>query len=167
MAQHYRLARTHHSSIASAFVNKFRMSPFPHFLLLLDTNTVVSGLLWEGASSVLLRAARERRLELFTSAALLAELADVLPRAHFARKLAAADLSVAQLVSRYALLAKQVIPADIYAHIKDDPDDDAVLACALAANADLIVSGDAHLRNLKHYRRIQIVNPADAIKLIG
>jgi putative PIN family toxin of toxin-antitoxin system len=124
--------------------------------VVLDTNTVVSGLLWEGASSALLRAARERRIELFTSAALLAELTDVLPRTHFTRKLAAAGLSVAQLVSRYALLAKHIIPADIYAHIKDDPDDDAVLACALAATADLIVSGDAHLRNLKHYQRIQM-----------
>jgi uncharacterized protein len=135
--------------------------------VVLDTNTVVSGLLWQGASSVLLRAAREQRIELLTSAPLLVELADVLPRARFDHKLTVAGLSVAQLVSRYALLAKQVIPADIYAHIKDDPDDDAVLACALAAEADIIVSGDAHLRNLKHYHRIQIVNPAEAAKLIG
>jgi predicted nucleic acid-binding protein len=59
-----------------------------------------------------------------------------------------------------------VIPANISAHIKDDPDDDAVLACALAAQADLIVSGDAHVRELKHYQRIQIVNPAEAVQLI-
>lgn len=135
--------------------------------VVLDTNAVVSGLLWGGASSRLLRAAREQRIELFTSATLLAELADVLPRSHFTPKLQAAGLSVTQLVHRYALLTQQVIPADIYAHIKDDPDDDAVLACALAAHADLIVSGDAHLRQLKHYHRIQIVNPADALQILA
>jgi putative PIN family toxin of toxin-antitoxin system len=133
----------------------------------LDTNTVVSGLLWEGAASGLLTAARERRIDLFTSADLLAELIDVLPRKKFARKLQAAGLSVTQLTHRYALLAAQVIPADIHAHIPEDPDDDAVLACAVAAQADLIVSGDAHLLDLKHYQRIQIVNSAEALRLIN
>jgi putative PIN family toxin of toxin-antitoxin system len=127
----------------------------------------VSGLLWGGTSKLLLNAAHERRIELITSAILLAELADVLPRGKFARKLQAAGLTAAQLVHRYALLAQRVIPADIHAHIKDDPDDDAVLACALAAEADLIVSGDTHLRELKHYQRMQIVNPAEALRLIG
>lgn len=85
--------------------------------VVLDTNTVVSGLLWGGASKLLLNAAHERRIELFTSAILLAEFADVLPRGKFARKLQAAGLNIAQLVHRYALLAQHVIPADIHAHI--------------------------------------------------
>jgi predicted nucleic acid-binding protein len=45
----------------------------------LNTNTVVSGFLWEGAASELLTAAREQRIYLYTSADLLAELIDVLP----------------------------------------------------------------------------------------
>ncbi len=92
---------------------------------------------------------------------------DVLPRKKFARKLQATGLSIAQLTHRYALLAVQVIPADIHAHIPDDPDDDAVLACALAAQADLIVSGDAHLLDLKHYQHIQIVNSAEALRILS
>lgn len=132
----------------------------------LDTNTVVSGLLWNGTASKLLATAREQRLELATSAALLDELQDVLPRRKFARKIEAAGLTIAQLVHRYGLLAQQVIPADITARVEADPDDDAVLACALAAEADLIVSGDAHLRDLKHYHGIQIVTAAEALTLI-
>ena len=46
-------------------------------------------------------------------------------------------------------------------------DDDAVLACALAARADLIVSGDDDLLSLKHYQDIPIVTPAHALQLIG
>ncbi len=76
----------------------------------------------------------------------------------------AAGLNTAQLAHRYALLAQHVIPANIGTHIQDDTDDDALLACALAAEADLIVSGDAHLRELKHYHRIQIVNPTEALQ---
>ena len=133
----------------------------------LDTNTVVSGLLWGGAASALLTAARERQIDLFTSADLLAELIDVLPREKFAHKLSAAGLSAEQLTHRYALLATQVIPADIHAYIQDDPDDDAVLACALAAQADFIVSGDAHLLDLKHYQHIQIVNSTEALRILA
>jgi putative PIN family toxin of toxin-antitoxin system len=98
---------------------------------------------------------------------LLDELLDVLPRKKFARKLATTSLTVAQLVSRFAALATRVVPANITARIQSDPDDDAVLACALAAKADLIVSGDTDLLELKHYHQIQIVTPAAALILIG
>lgn len=123
-------------------------------------------MLRDGKPSQLLSAAREQRIELFTSAALLAELLDVLPRQQFNLKIQAADLSIPQLVHRYASLTAQVIPAEFHPHIPEDPDDDAVLACALAAQVDLIVSGDAHVLNLKHYHRIQIVNAAEALRKI-
>jgi predicted nucleic acid-binding protein len=61
----------------------------------------------------------------------------------------------------------QVIPADIQAQVPGDPDDDAVLACALAAQVDLIVSGDAHLLDLKHYQRIEIVNSSEALRILA
>ena len=39
-----------------------------------------------------------------------------------------------------------------------------MLACALAAEAELIVSGDKRLRNLKTYRGIALVTAAEAVK---
>jgi predicted nucleic acid-binding protein len=50
--------------------------------------------------------------------------------------------------------------------VAGDPDDDQVLACALAAQADLVVSGDNRLRNLKSFQRIPIVSAAQAPALI-
>jgi putative PIN family toxin of toxin-antitoxin system len=114
-----------------------------------DTNVVVSGLLWKCAPRDLLAAARAGRLSLYTSAELLAELAEVLARAKFAKRVAAANMSAERLARRYARLARCVAPADIKPTVLADPDDDAVLACALAAAADLIVSGDQRVRNLK------------------
>ena len=47
-----------------------------------------------------------------------------------------------------------------------DPDDDHVLACAIAANADFIVSGDKHLLDLKRHQGIEIVNAGEALRRI-
>lgn len=134
--------------------------------VVLDTNVVVSGFLWGGVPRQLLQAAREQKLQLYTSTPLLLELTDILGRAKFARKLAAAQLSVDQLVERYALLTTVVHPAVIAPTILDDPDDDQVLACALAAKAELIVSGDRHLLDLKEHRGIRIVKVVEAVKAV-
>ncbi|MCC9004437.1 MAG: putative toxin-antitoxin system toxin component, PIN family [Candidatus Competibacter sp.] len=45
-----------------------------------------------------------------------------------------------------------------------DADDDAVLACALAAKADVIVTGDKDLIVLHPWNGIQILSPADALQ---
>lgn len=132
--------------------------------VVLDTNVVASGFLWGGVPRQLLHAAREKKLQLYTSTTLLLELTDILGRAKFARKLAAAQLSVDQLVERYALLATVVHPAAIHPIVLNDPDDDHVLACALAAKADYIVSGDRHLLDLKEHRGIQIVTVAETVR---
>ncbi|MSQ52089.1 MAG: putative toxin-antitoxin system toxin component, PIN family [Betaproteobacteria bacterium] len=133
--------------------------------LVLDTNTVVSGLLWGKSSGRLLDAALEERIEIFTTQTLLIELADVLPRAKFAMRVAASQFSVDELVARYAVLAQRVEPATI-SPVCADPDDDHVLACALAAEAEIIVSRDKDLRNLKYFHRIPILHATEALARI-
>lgn len=135
--------------------------------VVLDTNTVVSALLWNSLPRRLLQAAREGRFEVFTSAPLLAELADVLGRAKFKAKIEASGLSAEQLVRRYAFLARRVVPAGIPPVIAADPDDDALLACALAARADCIVSGDVEVQNLKRYSDIAIVSARALATTLG
>lgn len=65
----------------------------------------------------------------------------------------------------YRALA-EVVGAAAIARTAPDPDDDALLGCALAANADLIVSGDLGLRNLKSFQRIPIVSPVAAVSAV-
>ncbi|GHU05392.1 putative toxin-antitoxin system toxin component, PIN family protein [Betaproteobacteria bacterium] len=135
--------------------------------LVLDTNVAVSGLLWGGAPAQLLDATQIGEIELFTSPSLLAELAGILARVKFAKALAATGLPREELVLGYAELATIIVPADIPPTIAADPDDDQVLACALAARADLIVSGDRHLHSLgSYYQGIAIVHPAEALHII-
>lgn len=128
-----------------------------------DTNTVVSGLLWRGIPRQVLDAARAGTIQLFTSAVLLAELEDVLLRPKFAQRLVLAGTTAHELVLGYAALAAVVEPAAIGPVIAADPDDDAVIACAVAAQAHIIVSGDSHLLDLQQYQDIAILRAAELI----
>lgn len=134
--------------------------------LVLDTNTVISGFLWYQAPRQIINAAVEGHIELVTSAALLDELSGVIARAKFSRKIDEHGVSVSALVDRYTRLTTIITPAQI-GRMAVDPDDDAVLACALAAGADIIVSGDKPLLNLKSYQRIPILTSTDALARIS
>ena len=129
-----------------------------------DTNTVVSGLLWAGPPRELINAARAKRITLYSSVTLIAEFAEVIAREKFSTRIRSAGVLAPGIVADYAQLVRIVAPADIPPAVTGDPDDDQVLACALAAEADLIVSGDKRLRNLKAYHGISIVTAAEAVK---
>jgi putative PIN family toxin of toxin-antitoxin system len=98
--------------------------------LVLDTNTVVSGLFWDGSPSLLQDAARAGKVELYTSPALLTELARVLGRRKFSTRMGRLSASVGELIEGYGELAQLVRPASIAPMVLADPDDDHVLACA-------------------------------------
>ena len=51
--------------------------------------------------------------------------------------------------------------------IADDPDDDHILACAREGRADIIVSGNKHLLQLKEYEGIVIERPVDFLRTLG
>ncbi len=104
---------------------------------------------------------RAGSLELFTSAALLAELEDVLAREKFTARLRQANVTPCELVLGYATLARLLEPATIGSVIQADPDDDSVLSCEVAAKADFVVSGDSHLLRLAGYEGIPIIGLPD------
>lgn len=129
-----------------------------------DTNIMVSGLLWRGRPRQILDAARDGVIELFTSAALLDELEEVLTREKFAALLEAANVTAHELVLGYAALATVIAVEEIGPVIladPDDDDDDDVLACALAAQAEVIVSGDSHLLGVKQHHGVRILRAAE------
>jgi len=132
----------------------------------LDTNVVTSAVLWGGVPFGLLKAGREKRVDLFTSAALLAELTDVLGRRKFNKKIAASELTVDQIVDRYAALASLVRPLHV-PRIAPDPDDDVVIGTALAAKAEWIVTGDKPLLSVAEYQGVRLVGVSLALQLIG
>ena len=136
--------------------------------LAIDTNVVVSGLLWMGNPGRLLEAAALGQITLYTSPALLAELATTLATPKLARPIIRSGLTLDDLLARYANVAIVVQPATVPRIVHNDPDDDQVIAAAVEARADLIVSGDEDLHDLGgSYNGIRIVTPAQAVQLIA
>jgi uncharacterized protein len=128
-----------------------------------DTNVVISGLLWRGNPRRVLDAARDGIIELFTSPVLLEELKDVLSREKFAKRLEAAGVTVQVLAEGFSALATVIDAAPIEPVIIRDPDDDAVLACAIAAEAEIIASGDDDLLSLKEHQSIRILTATELL----
>jgi putative PIN family toxin of toxin-antitoxin system len=134
--------------------------------LVIDTNVVASGLLWDGTPARIIDAAQAGVIEIYTSRVLLTELTRILKREKFAKAVAASGLDIEGLVLGYAELASIVEPLPISPTIIADPDDDHVLACALAAQAELIVSGDKHLLDLEVFQNIEINTAAKSMERI-
>lgn len=135
--------------------------------IVIDTNIAISGLLWPGPPRRLIELAHSPALTLCTSRLLLVELAEVIARPKFGQRLRAADISASGFVQDFARLAEIVEPAVLSEPVSRDPDDDVVLATALAAKAKLIVSGDRDLLDLGSVRDIRIVKASDALLLLG
>ena len=133
----------------------------------IDTNVLIAGLLWHGSPHALLAQVRGGALSLVSSPALLAELAGVLGRSKFDAALKRSNTSRDRLLTEVRQLAEVIEPPPLPQPVCRDPDDDEVLALALAARVELIVSGDQDLLVLQQFEGVPIVNPAQALQRIG
>jgi putative PIN family toxin of toxin-antitoxin system len=132
--------------------------------VVLDTNILISGLLWAGTPGLVLKAVDEGKIQPLASEATLDELRDVLSRPKFAAKLAAKKTTAAQLTQSYADKTEIIDPAPLPTQVASDPDDDMFIACAISGKADLIVSGDPHLLHVEMYKDIPIITAAALIQ---
>ncbi|MBL8324466.1 MAG: putative toxin-antitoxin system toxin component, PIN family [Rubrivivax sp.] len=135
--------------------------------LVLDTNVVVAGLLWSGPPRRLIEAAIAGEVELYSSAVLLDELAHTLGYSKFDRRIEAFRTSIAALVAQYTALVTLVAPASVPRIVANDADDDHVIAAAVAARAELIVTGvRKHLLPIGSHEGIAIVTAREVVDRI-
>lgn len=128
-----------------------------------DTNLAVSGVLTPGgAPGQVFAAWRRGAFRAVTSAPLLAELTDVLSRPHIRARIPVGVPRLQVLADLEAFAVEPLPLNDLPIHSRDG-DDDMVLACALGAGADFIVTGDADLLALDGAAalgNLRIVTPA-------
>lgn len=123
--------------------------------VLFDTNVLISAILFGGLPRSLLERAIRGEFDLVTSPHLLDELEEVLTlRFHVPPELA--RVARGELES----LAVVVVPGDVPS-ISQDPDDDRVLAAAIAGEAEAVVTGDRDLLVFEVHHGIPILTPAE------
>lgn len=129
--------------------------------IVLDTNVYISAAILGRVCEEIIQTCRFSNLEVFISKDIINELKDKL-----SRKFLWQNEQIIMFLESILEFC-EVVKADEGIHyIKDDPDDDRILECAVTANCDFIISGDNHLLNLKSYKGIKILNPADFLLIL-
>jgi putative PIN family toxin of toxin-antitoxin system len=126
-----------------------------------DTNILISALVFKrGNPDKFLRMGLTGQIALTVSEAILDEMADVL-----ARRFQASPEEIAEARAVVKQAARTVAPAVQLDVVKDDPDDNKIVECAVTAGSDYIVTGDKDLLRLGKYDAIRIVNVADFLEI--
>lgn len=125
--------------------------------VVLDTNVIVSGSLWAGLSGHVMTAITQRLIKPVVSEAMLDELTDVLARQKFDKRLKQIGKTSDDIIRSYMNYCEVIEAKPLPMQISPDPDDDMLIACAISGSVSIVVSGDAHLLNLKSYQNVEFI----------
>jgi putative PIN family toxin of toxin-antitoxin system len=120
--------------------------------IVIDANLFISAFFWQGNPKKVIDRVVSKLDDLFISIDILDEISDVINRPKFK----ADKKETENYISEIKRIANNI---DISEHIdlSRDKKDNKYIDCAIAADADFIVSGDTHLLELKEYGKIKIV----------
>ncbi len=133
--------------------------------VVLDTNVYIAVFQYpKGRTAALWRAVRDQRYRVLVSPDIIREMARVL-RDDFGWQ----DKQLQKVIRRVAVVAGAgvITPHTRVKAVSDDPDDNRILECAVDGKADLIVSNDRHLLDLKTYAGIPIITSLDFRRTLG
>jgi len=130
--------------------------------LVLDTNVVVSAVHFGGQPEELLMLANQGAVQLFLSPFILKETSMVLKE-----KFGWGKERIRRLLEVLEEVATVIEPETELKVIKNDEADNRILACAVGAKADFLVTGDKrHLLPLKRYKDIRIITPRECLDIL-
>lgn len=127
--------------------------------VVIDTNVWISGLLWKGSPWKILRLVEEQKIEAWATTSMLIELETSLAYPRLQPRLIELNLEIIDLLAFAADQVSLIELERIEPVVKDDPDDDVFVSCALAAQARYIISGNKHLLKLERWQEMNVVTP--------
>lgn len=129
--------------------------------LVLDSNVIISGIVFGGKPRKLLQHIIEGRLELYLSKKIIDEILEILKRKfQYPHNML---LAVESELTSLAIIWEPDIEID---YIVEDEDDNKILECAVSAECKYIISGDHHLLSIGKYESIEIKSVSDFLDII-
>ncbi|MCL4429411.1 MAG: putative toxin-antitoxin system toxin component, PIN family [Candidatus Bathyarchaeota archaeon] len=125
----------------------------------------MSALLWGGKPAAIIQAAEDGKVRIFISESIAAEIGEVLAYPKL-EKIYRQELRREDLVAQVLKNAKFVKAPSKVQIIQEHPADNKFLDCALAADADCVVSGDKHLLKVVSFKKTKILTVSDFLKSI-
>jgi len=123
-----------------------------------DTNVLLSATLWDGSvAQKLLFDLIRQGIKIYSTTEILSEYQEVLKR-----DFDFTDAEVSEIMEKVLAFVTLVNPQTKIKAVKDDPDDDVIIECALESESKYIITYDKHLLNLKEFRGIRIIRPEEA-----
>ena len=123
-----------------------------------DTNVLLSATLWDGSvAQKLLFDLIRQRIKIYSTTEILSEYQEILRR-----DFNFSDEEVSEIMEKVLAFVTLVSPQTKIKAVKDDPDDDIIIECALESESKYIITYDKHLLNLKEFRGIRIIRPEEA-----
>ena len=123
-----------------------------------DTNVLLSATLWNGSvAQKLLFELIKQEVKIYSTIEILSEYQEVLKR-----DFDFSDQELSEIMEKIFAFITLVKPTKRVILVKDDPDDDKIIECALESNSMYIITYDKHLLNLKEYHGIRIIKPEEA-----
>ena len=132
--------------------------------VVLDTNIWVSAIIWGGIPEEIIVLGQKQLLSIATSQNLLSELESTLNKKKIQVKLEALNLKISSLISLVRESVTLYPIEEFNVPQLRDPDDNIVLATAIAAQSGVIITGDKDLLILGKHQNIRIVTAKDFLQ---
>ena len=132
----------------------------PRPRLFLDTNVLVSAVLFGGVPGELVDAAREGHVETVVSLHVLSEFIEVLTRPRFGVD----EPTALALAEEIALFARVIPLMEASGTWVSDVDDDPVIEAAIAGGATHVVTGDLRIHEVE-VEGLEVITPAEALRV--
>ena len=131
-----------------------------------DSNILVSATFWTGDSFTVLNQADKGVIKNFLSKEIEEEYRRVITSEEIIEKQERLRLNMQEIVERVIITSMIVIPKRKITAVKDDPDDDKIIECAVEGKVDYIITQDNHLLKLKDFEGIRIVTPKEFLDIL-
>jgi len=128
--------------------------------VVLDTNVLVSGILFSGPPHQILQAWSQGRVQL----AMTSEMLEEYRRVGTELQRAFPGVDIGAVLDLILVGSEFFEPAPLGGPICSDPDDDKFLACAVASKSKVVISGDRHLLRVCGYGGVTVMKPRDFVE---